>query len=96
MPLNHPAAYVVCYDLKQPVDQYLRLFEELKRSRQWWHYLTSTWVVIRSETLTELNAKVVPLIYEGDRLLIMAAKGPAAGWLPGKAWEWLGNNVPNE
>ena len=96
MPLPTPYAYLVCYDLKQPPDRYQPLFDELKRSHQWWHYLTSTWVVLRYETLIEVGQKLRPLIFKGDSLLIMPAKGPAVGWLPGKAWEWLGNNVPNE
>jgi len=96
MPLNYPFAYVVCYDLKQPLDQYQRLFDELKRSYQWWHYLDAMWIVKRYETLVELGPKLRPLIYQNDGLLILPAKGPAEGWLPKSAWEWIKTNVPNE
>lgn len=96
MPLPTPYAYIVCYDLKQPVEKYRRFFDELKRSHRWWHYLTSTWIVMRYEALAELGPKLRPLIFQGDRLLIQPAKGPSDGWLPKEAWEWLQKNVPRE
>jgi len=96
MPLPTPYAYIVCYDLKQPPDKYAPLFAELKRSYRWWHYLTSTWIVLRNDTLVELRPKLVPLIFQGDYLLIMPAKGPADGWLPADSWTWIGANVPKE
>lgn len=96
MPLMTPFAYIVCYDLKQPAAQYKLFFDELKRSHLWWHYLTSTWIVLRYEALAELGPKLRPLIYQGDFLLIQPAKGPSDGWLPKEAWEWLQKNVPRE
>ena len=96
MPLSNPFAYIVSYDLKQPADRYKPLFDELQRSHLWMHYLTSTWVVLRYETLAELGNKLIPLIFQNDRLLIQPAKGPSHGWLPKDAWEWLRKNVPQE
>ena len=96
MPLQKPWAYLVCYDLKQPIDSYDKLFTELKNSHQWWHYLTNTWIVIHYDTLVDLSARLVPLIYHDDRLLIMPAKGPANGWLSRDAWTWIQERVPNE
>lgn len=94
--LNTPYAYIVCYDLKQPVASYKRFFDELNKSYRWWHYLTSTWIVLRYETLAELGPKLRPLIFQGDFMLIMPAKGPADGWLPKEAWAWIQANVPKE
>lgn len=96
MPLQTPYAYIICYDLKQPTAQYERLFNELKRSPWWWHYLKSTWMVVRYDALVELQPKLVPLIFKGDFMLIMPAKGPAGGWLPKEAWTWIENKVPRE
>ena len=96
MPLPNPYPYIVTYDLKQPVDQYKPLFDELKRSHLWWHYLTATWIVLRYEALAELHPKLTPLIYQGDLMLIQPAKGPSNGWLPKEAWEWLQKNLPLE
>lgn len=96
MPLPSPYAYIVTYDLQQPANQYKLLFDELQRSQTWWHYLNSTWIVVRYETLAELGSKLRSLIYQDDRLLIQPAKGPSDGWLPGDAWEWLQRNLPRE
>jgi hypothetical protein len=96
MSLNTPFAYIVSYDLNQSATKYNALFEELKRSHRWWHYLNSTWIVLRYEALAEFGPKLRPLIFQGDRLLIQPAKGPSDGWLPKEAWEWLQHNVPRE
>lgn len=94
MPLPVPYAYVVCYDLQNPVAHYKPLVEELQSSYRWWHYLEATWIVLRYETLVELEPKLVKLISPPDRLLVLPAKGPGAGWLPGEAWQWIQENVP--
>jgi hypothetical protein len=94
--LPAPYAYIISYDLKQPANQYKPFFEELKRSPYWWHYLTSTWIILRYETLVELAPKLRPLIFKNDRLLIQPAKGPSDGWLPKEAWDWLRQYVPRE
>ena len=96
MPLLRPYAYLVMYDLNNPNGNYLPFLDELRRSFKWWHFLNTTWVVLRYEALVELQAKLTPLIYTQDRLLIMPAKGPTAGWLAAEAWTWLNENVPFE
>ena len=93
--LNSPFPYIICYDLKQPIDSYQKLFSELQASHSWWHYLASTWIVLRYESFVELLRKLRPLIYAGDRLLVMPAKGPADGWLSKDAWDWINKNVPS-
>lgn len=94
--LPNPYAYIVCHDLKSAADRYIPFFDELKRSHRWWHYMSGTWIVLRYETLVALQAVLVPLIFRNDWLLIIPAKGPATGWLPRSAWEWINNHVPNE
>lgn len=96
MPLQFPFAYIVTYDLKQSIESYTPLFEELRRSFKWSHYIDNTWIVLRYETLAELGPKLRPLIFQPDHLLIMPAKGPADGWLPNDAWQWINENVRNE
>lgn len=94
--LLYPYAYIISYDLQQPITQYKPLVDELKKSHKWWHYLESTWIVLRYETLVELGPKLRPLIFQQDRLLILPAKGPAEGWLPSDAWPWIASNLPKE
>ncbi len=96
MPLQDPFAYIVTYDLKQPVEKYTPFFDELRKSYKWSHYIGNTWLVLRHDALIELRPKLLPLIFQTDRLLIMPARGPADGWLPEDAWQWIKENVPNQ
>ncbi len=96
MPLNLPCAYVITYDITQPIEQYGPLFNELKSSYKWFHYIENTWIVLRYDSLVELAPILRSLIYQPDRLLIFPAKGPADGWLPNEAWEWINQNIPRE
>lgn len=96
MPLPQPYAYLVTYELTQSLDKYQPLFNELMSSTKWFRYMPNTWIVLRYDALTELSPKLLSLIFKPDRLLIMPAKGPAQGWLPKEAWDWLNVNVPNE
>ena len=96
MPLPSPYPYIISYDLKGSVNSYKPLFEELQKSYKWWHFLNSTWIVFRYESLAELGPKLRALIYQPDRLLILPAKGPADGWLPQEAWTWINQNIPRE
>ena len=96
MPLPTPCAYIVTYDLKQPIEKYVPFFEELRRSYKWSHFIENTWIVLRHDTLVETGHKLRPLIFQSDHLLIMPAKGPADGWLPQEAWQWIQENVRNE
>ena len=96
MPLPKPYPYIVCFDLKEQPIKYEPFFDELKRSAHWCHYITSTWIIFRNESLVELGPKLRPLIFVNDRLLIMPAKGPADGWLPKEAWDWINSKLPRE
>jgi hypothetical protein len=93
--LRYPYAYIVSYGLTNLPTMYGPLIAELQQSQKWWHYLDSTWIVLRYETLFELQDRLLPLIFANDRLLIMPAKGPAGGWLPQDAWKWISDSVPN-
>ena len=94
--LSVPCPYIVCYDLKGSPFEYIPLIEELKNSVRWFHYLENTWIVFRYETLVELQSILVPRIYTQDRLLILPAHGPAAGYLAKDAWEWLNAHLPKD
>ena len=96
MPVQTPYAYLVSYDLRNSPGSYEPLFNELQRSVSWWHYLDATWIVVRYEPLAELAPKLRGLIFTNDRILIMPAKGPADGWLPKDAWDWISSKVPRE
>lgn len=92
-----PCAYLVSYDLKTGlVSSHAQLITELQSSLNWFHYLTNTWIVLRHETLIDFHKLLLTKIHAEDRLLILPAKGPATGWLPSEAWDWLNKNLRNE
>jgi hypothetical protein len=88
-------AYCVSYDLKAPNRDYTRLYGELKKSRHWWHYLESTWLIVTDESPAELWERYAPHIDQNDRLLIIEVRDNVKGWLTKKAWDWIHSNVPS-
>jgi hypothetical protein len=79
---------LVTYDLKQPPASYSDLFDELKARENWWHYISSTWLVATHETPKELSKALRLHVFEGDRILVTEF-GDYSGWLPRKAWNWI-------
>ena len=89
------SVYLVIYDLKQPVQNYVGLYEELKKAPAWWHYLESTWMVSSSESLDVWRARIQATIDQNDSFIIWDLRPgtPRNGWLPQKAWEWIQQHV---
>jgi len=85
--------YVVSYDLSKPNRNYEDLYEELKKSGSWWHYLESTWLIYTNESASELYNRLSKHIDKDDRLLIIEAGRERQGWLPEKAWEWIRKHI---
>ncbi len=87
--------YLVTYDLNRPGQEYEELYEELKTSSAWWHYLDSTWLIVTQESISELNNRIKDkIIDENDRLLIFDITNmDYDGWLSEKAWQWIRNNI---
>jgi len=97
MPLQFPYPYIICLQTNTLFFNYKPLEATLEASPNWWHYMPNVWLAFRYESLGELQAVLAPLIHQtNDRLLILPAKGPAAGWLPQDAWEWLNKYLPKE
>jgi hypothetical protein len=86
-------AYIVTYELRALLHNYNNLYEELKRSTSWWHYMDRTWLVVRTEMLSEFSGKLLPLVSKNDSLLVMPVIGLAAGLLPQQAWDWIKTNI---
>jgi len=86
--------YLVTYDLKGNRD-YTELYNALKASSGWWHYLESSWLIKSEETAEGVWKRLASEIAQGDRLLIIEVRDNVQGWLPKKAWEWIHENVPS-
>jgi len=84
--------YLITYDLKNTsLVLYAPLHEEIKKiSGLWWHYLESTWIVKTNLTASEISAKLIPHIKQGDRLIVVKIDySDSQGWLPKEAWDWI-------
>jgi len=85
------SVYLVSYDLKRPGQNYLELYEELKKASSWWHYLESLWLLSSGESLEAWHTRIRSKIDENDSFIIMKLTSGMErnGWLPEKAWEWI-------
>jgi hypothetical protein len=94
--LHTPCAYVVSFSLSGPGGAYEDFFQELKNCDNWMTYIPGFWIVVTRLTLVDLASRLRNKIRTNDWLIVMPAKGPADGWLPRVAWQWIQNNVPKE
>jgi hypothetical protein len=86
--------YLVSYDLNKPIQNYTLLFEELKKTRAWWHHLDSTWIIKTTETIENFTDRIKAKIDSNDTLLVVDISADRyKGWLVPKAWEWLKENI---
>jgi len=82
--------YLVNYDLKVPGRDYTKLYETLKATHGWWHYLESTWILHTTEPLVNVRQRIQAVLDTNDRFIIVDITGKARdGWLPKDAWEWI-------
>jgi hypothetical protein len=86
--------YVVSYDLKKPGKDYIGLWEQLQHSPNWWHYLESTWLIVTSESPSQVYNRLAAHLDSGDRILIIEAGNHIYGWLSKEAWEWIYREIP--
>jgi hypothetical protein len=85
--------YIVSYAL-QKNKNYTGLFEQLKASPAWWHYLDSTWLIATYLSANELCERLTPHLAQGDRILIIKAGAEGAALLPEDAVEWIRRILP--
>jgi len=88
-------AYSITYDLSKPGRDYEGLYEAIKGTGTWWHYLESTWIVKTNLTPSQIWQHLQPHTDENDSILIIEIRDNVSGWLPKKAWEWIHEHVPN-
>jgi hypothetical protein len=93
VPLIQPVPYIVIVEARDDNWNYDAFINELQGSPNWWHFISSAWIVIRSQTFGEMQDTLNRLISSKDYLLILPAVGPALGLLPLEAWVWLNQNL---
>jgi hypothetical protein len=85
--------YIVSYQLGDK-KSHIGLFEQLKASPAWWHYLDFTWLIATSESANELYNRLRTHLDRDDSILVIQVGADRQGWLPKKAWEWIDQNLP--
>jgi hypothetical protein len=90
-PPNRIEVLLVTYDLRTPGHNYNPFYEALKQQGNWWHHISSTWLIATTKTPQELYSALVGHIMTGDSLLVVTVKYPYWGSLTEKAWKWIDN-----
>ena len=85
--------YLITYDLRQPDRDYQGLYQQIKDSPGWWHYLESSWLISTGETSEDIFNRIKPHIDDNDNILIIKVCKPYNGWLPKKAWVWIEEHI---
>lgn len=85
--------YCISYDLNKTGQNYEELYEELKKSPGFWHYLDSTWLISTTETADQLSNRIRLHLDDNDNLLVIKVVRDYAGWLSKKAWDWIDKHV---
>ena len=85
--------YAVIYDLKALLRNYSDLYDELKKSKSWWHYLKSAWLIETDETPEQVWNRIQSHIDKNDFILIIEVRRNYQGWLPQEAWDWANEHV---
>jgi hypothetical protein len=80
---------LITYDLKGPVGTYAPLFQAIQNEGPWSHFIASTWLVTTRRTPQEVATMLIPLIKQGDFLLVTQFGRQYWGWLPKAAWDWI-------
>lgn len=82
--------YLITYDLKSPGKDYNALYDTIKSSTSWWHYLDSTWIIQTNQSIDYWSDKIRNVIDQNDLFIIInITKQPRQGWLKKEAWEWI-------
>lgn len=81
---------LVSYDLKVPGRDYNKLYETLKSTTEWWHFLESTWILYTNDPVDIWCDRIRAAIDVNDSFIVVDITGKGHnGWLPKKAWEWI-------
>ncbi len=72
-------------------------FVNHQKITNWWHYLTSCYIVKTNFTYDELSNHCKSCLkefrYEDTHIVLSVNLDHAQGWLPSDAWEWISKNA---
>ena len=88
------ATYIISYDLNKPGQNYNDLYDAIKSFGTWWHHLDSTWLIVTTQTATQIRDKLTRHLDNNDCLLVVKSGGVGA-WtgFSDKGSQWLKDNL---
>lgn len=86
--------YAVMYDLKSRKHDYSGMFDVLKSSIAWMHYIQDAWFIERDDTTDQIWKLIEPHINNNDFVFIVEINKNYHGALPKEAWHWLNEHLP--
>jgi hypothetical protein len=87
-------ALLITYELKTKDWNYEKFYEALKGEGNWWHYLSSTWIVVTYKSPSEMHQVLGQFLSTKDLIFIVDIAASAYwGFLPKDAWDWIQGNV---
>jgi hypothetical protein len=73
---------------------YTSFFEAIKaNSKEWWHFMESTWIVVTDHSVNDFARFLYPHIQRTDYVLVARLNEEHQGWLPKEAWDWLNSKT---
>jgi len=81
--------YLITYDLNKVGQDYNELYNAIKKTGTWWHYLDSTWLVQTALSSNQIFESIKHAIDNNDSVLIVKITTDHSGWLPQEAWNWI-------
>lgn len=88
--------YCVSFALTKSAQNHPALCEELKNSHDWLQCLDSTWLILTSETASQVFDRLKPHVDNSDRMLVIGVTSDYSGWLTPDAWTWIVGKVSKE
>jgi hypothetical protein len=87
--------YIITYEINDKTGKsYQGLFDEIKKSIKWWHYIANSWIILTDEKANDVFKRIEPHIDSDVNLLVIELGSDRQGWLSDKAWDWIKKNIP--
>lgn len=80
---------LITYDLKTPGRDYTPFYNALRNQGEWWHFLSSTWLVHTAKSARQVYNELGPHLSVKDFVLVVPIQRGYWGYLPTEAWEWI-------
>lgn len=88
------SAYMISYDLHAPTNNRKDVEDTIESLGAWCKYLTTTYLVKSSLTLSQIQSEVSAQLDSNDAMII-AKVTDINGWLSNDKWNWINNNITN-